>query len=563
VDQALALLEQIDAPGPEAVIEDVPVRNLGAPALATLIAQVAAKREAVSGEKVPGECLVSAASNAVLIVAPQPRVAYWRELIQRLDQRERVESATYSPRSFGVKEVGRLIEETIKDQPGSPADDRWRLVADELTGTIIVTATPSQQEQVKALVARLDAAPAAAQRPVRSFVVKNRPVKDVQAVLEQMVLSGVIGAAPEEASRGTSSGVAPPPGTAPWPPANQPGTQQPPAALSAAPSPLASAATGGAKPRAGRGPDAFVSFTSDDGTNTLIAMGEPRALAQIESLLATLDVRQPQVMLEVLIVSLSESQSLDLGVELEKLTTAGDTQVRLSSLFGLGTRGSGGDRTVGDGSGFTGLILSPGDFSVVLRALQTINRGRSLSMPRLLASNNQQATLDSVLTQPYASTNASNTVTTTSYGGVQDAGTQVTLKPQIGAGDHLNLDYSVSLSAFVGAAASANLPPPRQQNKVQSAASLPDGYTVAVGGIELTSEGQSTSQVPGLGSIPILGEAFKDRSKNASRSRFYVFIRATVLRSETYEDLRYASDLSAQQAGIGDGFPVVEPLVLK
>jgi general secretion pathway protein D len=292
-------------------------------------------------------------------------------------------------------------------------------------------------------------------------------------------------------------------------------------------------------------------------------MGEPRALAQIEALLATLDVRQPQVMLEVLIVSLSESQTLDLGVELDKQTTIGDARVRLSSLFGLGTRGSGGDRTVGDGAGFTGLVLSPGDFSIVLRALQTLNKGRSLSMPRLLVANNQQGTIDSVLTQPYASTNASNTVTTTSYGGAQDAGTQVTLKPQIGAGDHLNLDYSISLSAFIGAPASANLPPPKQQNRVQSAASLPDGYTVAVGGIELNSEGQGTSQVPGLGSIPILGEAFRNRSKNASRSRFYIFIRANVLRNENYEDLKYASEIAAGRAGVDDGFPVVEPRVIR
>src|SRR5262249_25600782 len=155
--------------------------------------------------------------------------------------------------------------------------------------------------------------------------------------------------------------------------------------------------------------------------------------------------RQPQVMFEVLIVSLSESQTLDLGVELEKLISTGDARIRLSSLFGLGSRGAGGDRTVGDGSGFTGFVLNPGDFSVVLRALQTLHHGRSLSRPRLLVANNQQGVLDSVLTQPYASTNASNTVTTTSFGGSQDAGTQVTLKPQIagvGGGDHLNLEYS-------------------------------------------------------------------------------------------------------------------------
>lgn len=291
-------------------------------------------------------------------------------------------------------------------------------------------------------------------------------------------------------------------------------------------------------------------------------------LAQIETLLQTLDVRQPQVMLEVLILSLTDSQTLDLGVELEKLDTSGDTRTRVSSLFGLGTRDSAGNRTAGDGLGLTGVVLHPGDFSVVLRALQTLNKGRSLSMPRVLVSNNQQGTLDSVLEQPYSSTNASTTVTTTSFGGSKPAGTQLTLKPQItggaggGEGDHLLLEYSVSLSAFVGAAANSSVPPPRQENKLQSIASLPDGHTVVVGGIELNSDGKATNQVPGLGSIPVLGELFKSRSNTTSRSRFYVFIRANIMRAHGFEDLKYMGEVAASQAGLEDGWPVVEPRVI-
>jgi len=154
-------------------------------------------------------------------------------------------------------------------------------------------------------------------------------------------------------------------------------------------------------------------------------------------------------------------------------------------------------------------------------------------------------------------------VTTTSYGGSLDAGTQVTLKPQIGQGDQLTLDYSVALSAFTGAAASANLPPPKQQNKVQSVATLPDGYTVVVGGIELASDAQGTSQIPGIGNIPVLGEAFKSRNKTSTHSRFYIFIRATILRARDLQDLKYLSDVAAGQAGIDDGFPVVEPRVMR
>ena len=202
-----------------------------------------------------------------------------------------------------------------------------------------------------------------------------------------------------------------------------------------------------------------LTLTADEGTNTLIAIGEPRLLAQVETLLATLDVRQPQVMLEVMLVSLTQAQTLDLGIELERvLTHADDTKIRLASLFGLSTSGAAG-RSVGDAAGFIGTVLNPGEFAVVVRALQGVNSGRSLSAPQVLVNNNQQATISALLQQPFVSTNASTTVATTSFGGTQDAGTQLTIKPQIAAGDHLILDYSVTLSSFVGALGNAALLP--------------------------------------------------------------------------------------------------------
>jgi general secretion pathway protein D len=294
-----------------------------------------------------------------------------------------------------------------------------------------------------------------------------------------------------------------------------------------------------------------------------MAVGEPRLLAQVEQLLKALDVRQPQVMLEVLMITITESQSLDLGVELDSLIKSGDLRMRLSSLFGLSKRGSDGGLNPGDPSGFSGVVLDPGSFAAVIRALQTISHGRSLSMPKLLVGNNQSASLDSVLTQPYASVNASTTVATTSYGGSQDAGTTVTIKPQIAEGDHLVLDYSVSLSSFVGSASAATLPPPRQQNKVQSAATIPDGYTVVVGGIELDNEAKSVTQVPLLGNIPVVGELFKSRNKSSNRSRFFVFIRANILRNRGFEDLKYISDRDIARADVDDGLPKVEPQVIK
>lgn len=562
LDQALALLERVDVPLTRNAVEEVPVHNFTAQQVAALVAQINAKREQVSGEKIAGEVLPASDGSSVFLVCDAANSEYWKGLIAQLDRREGTETVIYTPRTFPAKDVGKLLEQSIR--PAVP-DDRWRMAIDDLTGSLIITTTPTQHQQVRAQIERLDAIPGSTRRPVKSFVIRNRPVREIQSTLEQLAQSGVLGADPSPAALTAASNTSST-STSVWPPT-------PPAAASTAPTTPGSAATppsSAPKPPlsstalgSSSAPRPDLSLSSDEGTNTLIVMGEPRLLAQVETLLQALDVRQPQVMLEVLILSLTESQTLDLGLELERIS-GGETRTRIASLFGLSTRDAAGNVNAGNGLGLTGVVLSPGDFSVVFRALQTLNKGRSLSMPRVLVTNNQQATLDSVLEQPYASTNASNTVTTTSFGGSKPAGTQITLKPQIqGSAGNLLLDYSVSLSAFVGAAANSSVPPPRQENKLQSVASLPDGHTVVVGGIELIADGKATSQVPGLGSIPIFGEAFKNRSNTASRSRFYVFIRANILGARGYEDLKFLSEIATTDAGVDDGWPVVEPRVMR
>lgn len=646
VQSAMDLLRLIDVPGPAVLVTEVPVHNVSPAAMQTLLAQVVAKRDAVMGRKLGGDVLLSPSGNGLLVIATRSQLegtaqepastnsSGWRSLIESLDHREPVETLTYTPRTFGVKEVSKLIEESVhatsstsgvaagaNASTGGGSDDRWRMVTDELTGSLVIRATPSQHEQIRQLIERLDSVPTAARRPVRSFVIKNRPVKEIRAILDQLVQSGVLagsgsvemGATPSGGPSTSSPGITPampaafgapaaivPGGAAsagasapatgatasPGAPSNAsspPGTAaaapaQGPASTFVGPAPssrFSGPGWGGWRGDGGRGNDnqrgagePRLVLASDDATNTLIAMGEARVVEQVEALLPSLDVRQAQVMLEVLIVSLTDDQTLSLGVELDKLVKSGDTSIRLSSLFGIGTRGAGsgggGDRTVGDGAGGTGLILSPGDFSIVLRAVETLNKGRSVSMPRLLVTNNQQATLDSTLDQPFATTTQPTSGgVVTAFGGSSQAGTQVTLKPQIAEGDHLTLDYSVSLSAFTGAAAGSNVPPPKQQNKVQSVASLPDGHTVAVGGIELATDGDGQSRVPLLGQIPIVGEAFKSRSRNHGRTRFFVFIRSNILRHQSFEDLKYLSELTTGQAGVDDGWPAVEPRVMR
>lgn len=613
VEQALALLARLDTFIEGGVVEEVSLVHLSAGQAIGLATSVAVRRESVAGRKPIGELMASPSGNAVLVIAPADRLAYWREIIGQLDQREGVATVNYTPRHFALKDVANLIQETLaggtrgsgagagsaligaSPRGGPPggaaasnvfaaADDRFRMIVDDLTGTLIITATASQHERIADLMARLDAVPPAARRPMRSYVLKNRPVKEVVGVLSSMLAAGVLEGAGDASEPGSrESGIADPggfgaagavmpgdpyaPGVAPTLPAR---STQPGATRREGGEGEESAGTArraGARPDGGvAGDGAFaapaLSLTSDDATNTLIAVGEPRLLAQLESLLVALDVRQPQVMLDVLLLSLTDSQTLALGIELDKITRAGDTQIRLSSLFGISTTSAATPSTAAGGAGGTVTVLSPAEFSIVIKALETLNEGRSLSVPRLLVSNNQKGDFTSNLQQPVQTNTTVNQTTTQGFAGYEQAGTTVSVQPRITEADHLLLQYNVTLSSFVGSG-SSGIPPPRQENRLTSQVAIPDGYTVALGGIELTTTGEQTSQVPFLSAIPIIGEAFKSRSNSGSRSRFFVFIRAEVMRNTTFEDLKYASDLATTDAGIGDGFPVVNPQVMR
>lgn len=558
IGQVLELVEQVDAPAGRVVIEEISPRQVSAGRLAAAVAQAVATRDAVTGRPLRGKLSAVEGKEALLLVAPPAEAEQWRDLIERLDQAEPVERRSYRAEYFDIAQVASLIEQVMGVGEESSAEQEVRLVVDELTDTLLVTATPSQHDELAAIVERLNSADGAARRSMRTYAVRNRPVDEVVSLLNQLLGLGNSG------SGMGGSGDAGSPRLGPMGARLEPGAQADPAVAAGGATPELPAVAAGAEASGTSvaGPSSRLLLTADTQTSSIIAIGEPRLLEQVEALLKTLDVRQAQVVLDVTIVSLTEGQSRDLGVELEKIDMYGNTLVRLSSLFGLSSR-AGDSRAVGDGIGFTGVVLSPGDFSVVIRALETVNQGRNLSLPRILVDNNQQATLDAVREEPFLSVNASDTIATTSFGGSASAGTQISLRPQIAEGDHLLLEYNISLSSFVGESSDPSLPPPRQDSSISSIATIPDGHAIVLGGLETQSEGDAESRLPLLGTIPLVGELFKNRSRSNSRTRFYVFIRASVMRGEGFEYLKHITARSMEELGMDDGWPVVEPRIIR
>jgi hypothetical protein len=231
-----------------------------------------------------------------------------------------------------------------------------------------VSATPAQHSEIEELLTRLESAGEGPHRPLRSFPIRNRPVEELQELLEGMLAKGVLKGSPDvqKAKSGVVEDKVVQGVTAPIP------------ALSAPPS-IATDKLGDE-----------VILTADRSTNRLLAMGNARVLEQLEALIRELDQRSPQVLVEAMVVTLSDTQTRELGVEISKLGTAGDTQWRLSSLFGLGSPNPAAPTLPAPGgTGFSGVVLDPGSFSALVKALETANHGRTRTMPRLLVGNHQ------------------------------------------------------------------------------------------------------------------------------------------------------------------------------
>ena len=305
--------------------------------------------------------------------------------------------------------------------------------------------------------------------------------------------------------------------------------------------------------------------TADANTNTIIVMGGPEVQNRYLQLITQLDKRRPQVLLEATIVTLDTTNQFRFGVELAGRSAGGGKRVITFSQFGLSTVDANTGRlSLEPGLGFNGAIVGSDVADVIVQALQANGRTRVQSAPRVLVNDNATGTLSAVAEQPFTSTNASNTVATTSFGGYAEAGTTIALTPHISDDDYLQLEYSVELSSFTGTAdAKSGSPPPRQTNKIDSKVTIPDGSTIIVGGLNRSNDSRTNNRIPILGDIPILGALFGSRQNDDSTSTLFVFLRPIILRDDQFKDLKNLSERDTKAAGIPGDFPQSSTLLIR
>jgi type II secretory pathway component GspD/PulD (secretin) len=268
-------------------------------------------------------------------------------------------------------------------------------------------------------------------------------------------------------------------------------------------------------------------------TNSIVVQTTARLHRQIEQLIKELDIRRKQVLIKAMILVVTTSDDMDLGVELGYF----DGDLISFTSFGLSQIDPAtGARDIIVGPGGTAAVLEPDKLQVLVRALESNDNMRIESAPQVLVNDNAVGLIQSISEEPFKQASQGQATTITSFGGFVEAGTQFAITPHISDHGYLRVEYQITLNAFTEKA-DPTLPPPRNTSTIQSEATVPDGSTIVVGGIQSSIESESIDKVPLLGDIPILGWAFKNTVVRKEYRTTYLFITPAVMKSEGFDDL--------------------------
>jgi type IV pilus assembly protein PilQ len=267
-------------------------------------------------------------------------------------------------------------------------------------------------------------------------------------------------------------------------------------------------------------------------TNTLIVTDTARKIQEIRDLLTRLDVPARQVMIEARVVLATDDWSRDLGARLSFTQSGkvgsvfGDKQ----SLTGTGTGGGAGlpNASISGGNLMLSLLnLANGNLlGLELNALEADNRGKIISNPRVMTSNQKPAVILNGTQIPYVTTTASATGVTSTVT-FKDAFLCLLVDPQILNNDSIILTVEVQKDA-VGREILPGIPT-IDTKRVKTQVRVGNGETLVLGGIFDGNESVNVSKVPFLGDIPGLGNLFKTTSKQNQKIELIIFLTPRII----------------------------------
>jgi general secretion pathway protein D len=265
--------------------------------------------------------------------------------------------------------------------------------------------------------------------------------------------------------------------------------------------------------------------------NTLLIQGTPQEWEQIKNLIQQIDIPPRQVLIEAKVYEIDLTGELSAGVEsyLQKRGPSSDRAYTGSSNL---------DFTPGLNLSAGLLVGQARELLSFLQASETTTRSKVISAPSVIATDSIQASINVGETVPALSSQAASNV---SVGGTTAFANNIT---NVDTGVQLNILARVNSSGVVTMQidqdVSAPTPPPTgvnvvanspsfSQRKVKTQVTVQDGDTISIGGIIQETDSSTSSGIPYLHRLPVVGALFGNKSRNTSRTELIVFLTPHVI----------------------------------
>lgn len=475
-----------------------------------------------------------APSNAIIISDIRANIDRIAKIIDRMDRSAVKETEIVKLRYGVATDVVEMLKTLEKSRAGEGADanDEASLVADKRTNSVIVTADEVSIERIKGLVDYLDI-PLEQSGNVRVMYLEYADATEVAEVLTRVMQN--LSRLDDESSGRTRAANA-----------------------------------------------AKSTIEADEGTNSLIITADTDEMAALEAVIARLDIRRAQVLVEAIIVEIDIVEGRELGLQWLFANDSGlygsnISQARLGTNAAIASAilpedAASTDIAVRDLAGALsqvpgatlgwGVVDDDLTMTTILNALEKQGNTNILSTPSLLTLDNEEAFITvgqqvPFVTGNYTNTGAANGVANP-FQTIQRENVGVTLQvtPQINEGDSVVMDIVQEVSSISQQALSAS-DLITNERKIETKVLAKDGDIVVLGGLVKDDIQDAQQGVPILSSIPVLGRLFRNDVVNVTKSNLLVFIRSTIIRDDddlagaTAEKYRYIRDQQRQRRDQG------------
>ncbi|MEZ9062854.1 MULTISPECIES: type II secretion system secretin GspD [unclassified Vibrio] len=492
--------------GDSVVTRVVTVRNVSVRELSPLLRQL--NDNAGAGNVVHYD-----PANIILITGRAAVVNRLAEIIKRVDQAGDKEIEVVELKNASAAEMVRIVDALSKttDAQNTPAFLQPKLVADERTNAILISGDPKVRSRLRRLIEQLDVE-MATKGNNQVIYLKYAKAEDLVDVLKGV--SDNLQSEKQSSTKGSSSQR------------NQ----------------------------------VMISAHSD--TNSLVITAQPDIMNALQDVIAQLDIRRAQVLIEALIVEMAEGDGINLGVQWGNLDTgaviqygntgasiggvmvgleeAKDTETTTAVYDDNGaflrnetTTESGDYSTLASAlSGVNGAAMSVvmGDWTALISAVATDSNSNILSSPSITVMDNGEASFIvgeevPVLTGSTAGSSNDNPFQTVER---KEVGIKLKVVPQINEGDSVQLQIEQEVSNVLGANGAVDVRFAKRQ--LNTSVIVQDGQMLVLGGLIDERALESESKVPFLGDIPVLGHLFKSTSTQVEKKNLMVFIKPTIIR---------------------------------